>query len=143
VFIFEVQEMRMVFFECPGAVVTWDEDVRCVELRFRGFIEGADLRNACLGVLTLLTSKNASKVLTDSRDLRPLRPEDQQWIDVEWQQQAKTTGLAFNALVLPKSAVAKLTVNSVMKKIQVKQIEVAYFASVNEAKDWLRSKPRG
>lgn len=133
----------MPFFECPGAVVTWDADAACVILQFRAYIEGDDLRNACLSLLQLLKEKNGCKVLTDSRDLRALTPEDQRWIDVEWQQLAKNSGLTYNALVIPKSAVAKLTVASVMKKVEMEQIEVAYFATAEEAKAWLRSKKRG
>jgi hypothetical protein len=129
----------MAFYECPGAVVTWDADVKCVELRFRGYIEGDELRAAALSVLKLLETHRASKVLTDSRDLRALTQEDQRWIDVEWTQKAKSTGLAYNAVVLPKSAIAKMSVAAVMKKIP-NQIEFAYFASVEEARAWLRSK---
>jgi hypothetical protein len=130
----------MVFYECPGAVVAWDENMKCVELRFRGYIEGDDLRAAALSVLKLLEMHRASKVLTDTRDLKALTQEDQRWIDVEWTQKAKSTGLAYDAVVLPKSAVAKLSVAAVMKKIPVNQVEFAYFASVEEAKAWLRSK---
>jgi hypothetical protein len=130
----------MAFYECPGAVVSWNEDIKCVELRFRGYIEGDDLRAAALSVLKLLEMHRACKVLTDSRDLKALTQEDQRWIDVEWTQKAKSTGLAYDALVLPKSAVAKLSVNAVMKKMPAKQIEFAYFASIEEAKSWLRSR---
>ncbi|HLM73357.1 MAG TPA: STAS/SEC14 domain-containing protein [Polyangiaceae bacterium] len=119
--------------------MTWDADVKCVELRFRGYIEGDELRAAALSVLKLLETHRASKVLTDSRDLRALTQEDQRWIDVEWTQKAKSTGLAYNAVVLPKSAIAKMSVAAVMKKIP-NQIEFAYFASVEEARAWLRSK---
>jgi hypothetical protein len=130
----------MVFFECPGAVVTWDDAVKCVELRFRGYIEGNELREAALSVLTLLEKHRACKVLTDSRDMKALTQEDQRWIDVEWRQKAKSTGLTYNALVLPKSSVAKLSAAAVLKKLPANEIELAYFSSPEEAKRWLRSK---
>lgn len=130
----------MAFYECPGAIVTWNDDIKCVEMRFRGYIEGDDFRNASLSVLELMEMKGASKVLTDSRDMKALTQEDQRWIDVEWQQRARTTGLAYNAMVLPKSVVAKLSAAAVLKKIPANQIQVAYFSSVEEAKAWLRSR---
>jgi hypothetical protein len=129
----------MNFFECSGAVVSWDPAVKCVVLRFRGYIEGDDLRNASLSVLKLLEMHRANKVLTDSRDMHALTQEDQQWLDVEWKAKATATGVAYNALVLPKSTIAKLTVNAVMKKIPGK-IQIAYFSTPEEANKWLRSR---
>ena len=129
----------MNFFECSGAVVNWDPAVKCVVLRFRGYIEGDDLRNASLSVLKLLEMHRANKVLTDSRDMHALTQEDQQWLDVEWKAKATATGVAYNALVLPKSTIAKLTVNAVMKKIP-DEIQIAYFSTPEEANKWLRSR---
>jgi hypothetical protein len=129
----------MNFFECSGAVVSWDPAVKCVVLRFRGYIEGDDLRNASLSVLKLLEMHRANKVLTDSRDMHALTQEDQQWLDVEWKAKATATGVAYNALVLPKSTIAKLTVNAVMKKIP-DEIQIAYFSTPEEANKWLRSR---
>ncbi|HZF56493.1 MAG TPA: STAS/SEC14 domain-containing protein [Polyangiaceae bacterium] len=129
----------MNFFECSGAVVSWDPAVKCVVLRFRGYIEGDDLRNASLSVLKLLEMHRANKVLTDSRDMHALTQEDQRWLDVEWKAKATATGVAYNALVLPKSTIAKLTVNAVMKKIP-NEIQIAYFSTPEEANKWLSSR---
>ncbi len=129
----------MNFFECSGAVVSWDPAVKCVVLRFRGYIEGDDLRNAALSVLKLMEMHRANKVLTDSRDMHALTQEDQLWIDVEWKAKGMAAGVAYNALVLPKSTIAKLTVNAVMKKIPG-EIQIAYFSTPEEAKKWLGSR---
>ena len=130
----------MAFFECPGAVVTWDEDFKCVELRFRGYIEGEALRKACLSMLELLDSKRGTRLLTDSRELKVLKQDDQRWIDVEWQQRARLTDLAYNAVVLPKSAIGQLSVAAVVKKIPSKLFEIVHFSSIDDAREWLRSK---
>jgi len=129
----------MIFYECPGAVVSWDDAIKCVVLRFDGFIDGEDLRNAALSVLKLLKRHGARKVLTDSREMKALTQEDQRWIDVEWQGKARGVGLAYDAVVLPKSAVAKMSVAAVLKKMPG-TIEFAHFSSPEQAKEWLRSK---
>jgi hypothetical protein len=131
---------RMLFYECPGVIVTWDDTLKCAVMVFRGYIDGDELRNALLSIVKLMEANRARKLLTDARQMKAITQEDQRWVDVEWQEKATAAGLAYDAVVLPKSAVAQMAINAVVKKIQPGTIEFAYFSSTEEAAKWLRSK---
>jgi hypothetical protein len=130
----------MIVFECPGAIVTWDDSMKSAVVEFRGFVAGDELRTAALTVVKLLEAHRARKLLTDSREMRAVTQEDQQWLDVEWKGKVRAAGLAYDAVVLPKSAVAKMSLNAVVKKMPPGEIEFAYFSTVEEARIWLRSR---
>lgn len=130
----------MIIYQCPGIIVTWDDAIKSAVIEFRDFIDGDDFRNAALSVVKLLGERRGHKLLTDSRVMKAVTQEDQRWVDTEWQVKVRAAGLTHNAVVVPKSAVAKMVMNAVVKKIPAGAIEFAYFSDVEEAKRWLRSK---
>jgi hypothetical protein len=130
----------MIFYDSPGLVVSWDAAIKSAVLRFRGYTEGDDFRQAARSVLQVLEEKGANKLLTDARDMRAMTQEDQQWVDTEWHPRARAAGLTYNAVVQPRSATAKLSVVAVVRKFPAGSIELAYFTSLEEATKWLRAK---
>lgn len=130
----------MIFYESNGLVVAWDDATRCTVLRLERYAEGEELRKAIDSTLKLLEKRGANKLLTDSREMKVIRQEDQRWVDEDWLPRARVAGLAYNALVMPKSAIAWLTVDAMVKKVPVGEVEFGYFSDIEEAKSWLRSK---
>jgi hypothetical protein len=120
--------------------VSWDDAIKSAVIEFRDFIDGQDFRDAALSVVKLMEERRAHKLLTDSRVMKAVTQEDQRWVDTEWQGKVRAAGLTHNAVVVPKSAVGKMSMAAVIKKIPAGSIEFAYFSSIEEAKSWLRSK---
>jgi hypothetical protein len=130
----------MIYYESTGIVVSWDDALQSAAVEFRDFVDGDELRAAALSVVKLLEARRAHKLLTDSRAMKAVTQDDQQWLDTVWQKKVRAAGLTHNAVVVPKSTVGQMSLTAVVKKIPAGSIEFAYFSSLDEAKKWLRSK---
>jgi hypothetical protein len=121
--------------ETRSIVVTWDELSQAVIFRIAGHVEGEPLRQACDKTLELLESRQSSRLITDSREMKALTQKDQRWIDDDWGPRARAAGLRWNAILVPKSAVAQLTVTSLVNHFG--DLQFGYFFEEDEARRWL------
>jgi hypothetical protein len=130
----------MIFYQSKNLVVTWDDSIRCAVLQLDRYVAGEEFRKAADSTLNLLERRHACKLLTNSSEMRVLPQDDQRWVDEDWRPRATAAGLRYNAVVIPKNAIAQLTVETMMKKVPAGAIELAYFSDIEEAKSWLRFK---
>jgi hypothetical protein len=130
----------MIFYQSKNLVVTWDDSIRCAVLQLDRYVAGEEFRKAADSTLKLLERRHACKLLTNSSDMKALPQEDQRWVDEDWRPRATAAGLRYNAVVIPKSPTAQLTVENMMKRVPAGVIEFAYFSDIEEAKAWLHSK---
>ena len=120
--------------EIAGMTVSWDAPSHAVLIRICGYVEGEALRLPCNKAIELMISKRSSRIITDSREMRVLTQQDQQWIDDDWRPRARAAGLRRNAILVPKSAVAKLTMAAVLRKFD--EVQFGYFSELDEARKW-------
>ena len=66
-----------------------------------------------------------------------LNPADQERADREWVPQALEAGLRRFAIVMPESELAAGHIRERLDKVPQTAMEIAYFASVEEAREWL------
>jgi hypothetical protein len=66
-----------------------------------------------------------------------LNPKDQDRANREWLPRALKSGLKSFAIVVPASVVADMNLRDSMDKAAGAGLEVEYFATVEEARDWL------
>ncbi len=115
--------------------MSWDAQSHAVLIRIYGYVEGDALRVPCTKGIDLMISKRSSRLITDSREMKALTQADQQWIDDDWRPRARAAGLRQNAVLVPKSAVAKLTMAAVLRKFD--EVQFGYFSEMDEARKWL------
>jgi glutathione S-transferase len=121
--------------------VGWDAASQAVLVRVSGYVEDEALRDFCNKAIELMVSKRSSKLITDSREMKPLTLEDQRWIDEDWRPRAWAAGLRRNAILVPTSAVAKLSVTALVRKFD--EVQFGYFSEMDEARKWLTQVPEG
>jgi hypothetical protein len=126
-------------FEFEGITVTWDEPSNAAMVVFHGYVEGKVLREALDKVLEVLVAKGSSRLISDGRGMKALRQEDQLWIDEDWRPRARTAGLRLNAVLLPASAVATLSVKAIVRRVPSELTRFAYFNEIDEARAWFGS----
>jgi hypothetical protein len=119
-----------------GVSVTWDAPSHAVILRVWGFVEGETLRASCNEALQLLSKMGSKRLITDSLEIKPLTQADQRWVDEDWRPRAQAAGLRRNAILVPKSAVAQLTMNAVVRRFD--EVQFGYFSELAEAREWLK-----
>jgi hypothetical protein len=127
-----------VYFNRPGvAVVTWDPTLRAVYVDVQGWADSIELAALMEAGLQALTEHGGSRWLADGRKLKgnqKLRP----GIVEEFVPRALAAGLRRVALVIPNED-AMRAVDRLMRVLPATKADVAYFATVDEARSWLNS----
>ena len=130
----------MVYLDTPQALVRWDEPTKTAFIEWRGFADGQDYRNALNTLLEVMTSRGTRKILADTRLSKVITPEDQVWVTTNWMPRAVQAGFKWSALIVPKSALGKMSIDRMVEKLGPDNVvETKYFDDLEKARKWLRS----
>ncbi len=126
-----------VYLDIPGvALVKWDAAARAAHMQWLGWATPAEFRAANDALVTAIVEHHATKVLGDSRLIRVIQQTDQNWINSDWFPRILAAGLTRMALVIPASGLAKMNIDDMVSRV-ADQLDVAYFATLDEARQWL------
>ena len=135
----------MVYIDTLNALVMWDSVTRSVILEWRNFVFGDEYRDALDAVIKAMEENRSNKVLSDSRRMKAIPQDDQDWLLKEWVPRAYKAGLKHMAIVLPKSTLGQMTLQRLARvgpdKRLVSNDGTSYFETAEEAKRWFRSLP--
>ena len=127
-----------IYFSVPGvATVRWDGEHKIVFVEWDGWANTAEFTALLDAEVTALHEHQCSRLLADCRRQRILNPADQERADREWTPRAIEAGLKRFAIVLPLSEMAAGHLQERLGKVPPSAMQVAYFASVEEAREWL------
>ncbi|HSS60938.1 MAG TPA: STAS/SEC14 domain-containing protein [Candidatus Limnocylindrales bacterium] len=127
-----------VYFSVPGvATVKWDASSETVCVEWDGWANTSEFRSLLDAEVKALRDHRASRLLADCRRQRVLNPADQERADKEWVPLALEAGLRRFAIVLPESDIAAGHLRERLGKVSPTAMQIAYFASVEEALEWL------
>lgn len=131
-----VKQGDNVYYATPGvATVRWDEPTQTVVVEWDGWANSAEFKALLDAEVRALHDHQGSRVLADCRNQRVLNPADQDRANQEWVPAALKAGLKRFAVVLPVSDMAAGHLRERLGKVS--DMQVAYFASVDEAREWL------
>jgi hypothetical protein len=127
-----------VYFNRPGvAVVIWDPKLQAVYAEAQGFADSTELAALLEAGLQALTEHRGSRWLIDGRNMTVIKQSDQDWIDQKFFPRALAGGLKRMGWVIPKSGLAMMNVDQLVRRLPSARFEAAYFATVEEARSWL------
>lgn len=130
-----------VYINLPGvAVVKWDRASRAAHMEWQGWASPVEFRAANDALVRAMVDHGGSKILGDSREIRVIQETDQDWVNSDWFPRILAAGLTRMALVLPASGVAKMNIDSLVSRV-ADRLDVAYFATLAEARIWLAAPP--
>jgi len=127
----------MIYWEEPHLVIHWDDEVKCVQMEWKGFSYGELFRTGLNKGLQLVIERKTHRWLADLRKLGIVNQEDQNWSNNDWFPRALLGGVRRMAIVVPTSELAKMSVDAIMSKVDSLQLEIAYFDDVAKAKEWV------
>lgn len=128
------------YYSVPGvATVKWDEAHQTVFVEWDGWANTAEFSALLDAEVAALEDHHGSRLLADCRRQRVLNPADQERADREWVPRAIEVGLKRFAIVLPVSDMAAGHLQERLGKVPPTAMQIAYFASVEEAREWLAS----
>lgn len=127
-----------VYFNVPGvAIVEWEPSSKAVFVEWQGWATPTEFRAALDAGHVALRQRHSSRWLADCRNLRAVQQSDQEWLDRVWFPQMLAAGLTRMAIVIPKSALALMNVEAILSRVPESEMDVGYFATVEEATAWL------
>jgi hypothetical protein len=133
-----------VFFNRPGvAIVKWDPGLQAVSTEWQGWADRSEFLAVLDASLAAIKRHHASRGLVDSLKQEALSPPDQDWVNQDWFPRALAAGLRRLALVIPESALVMMSIEDVLSRVRGTMLDVAYFATVAEARTWLVLKAAG
>jgi stage II sporulation SpoAA-like protein len=125
-----------VYFTVPGiATVRWDEPQTTVCVEWDGWANAAEFKSLLDAEVKALRDHKGTRLLADCRRQRVLNLADQERANREWLPEVVAAGLKRFAIVLPESETAAGHLRERLSSVT--EMEVAYFATVEEARDWL------
>jgi hypothetical protein len=119
--------------------VDYDVDMPGVVMIWRGYATSAVFRAANEQVLNTIGERRAKKLLGDITEFVLIGAEDQDWLNNVWLPSAMEAGLRMVALVTPNFYFNRVAVENVVKKLDPTRLQVAYFATRDEAREWLKA----
>ena len=132
----------MIHHDWPWLTIHWDDSCQAVWLQWKSYVEGAPGGEGLNRGIELLRSKRATRWLADVRMLGPVRQVDQQWVNQDWFPRVINAGLRSMATVSPQSAIARMSMRQIMRKVNEIDIITADFDDLEQARVWLRSQPK-
>lgn len=115
----------------------WDSTSKAAHIEWQGWANSTEFREANDALIRVITNHRTSKILGDSRSIKAIRQPDQDWVNNDWFPRILAAGLRRMAMVLPASGLAKMNIDGMVSRVPESQLDVAYFATLDEARGWL------
>lgn len=133
----------MKLFENESVIVSIDESIPCLEWIGKRALNSQAFRESEKQSLAFY-QKYKPKYPTlewfvDARKIRSLLPEDVEWVAQEILPQFAVAGLTKEVFVIPESAIGRFVVKDYTDLATGKTVEIQAFASVEDAKNWLKA----
>ena len=131
-----------VYFNTPGtASVRWDPELKAVVETWEAWANATEFAAMLDAGVRALAENHGFRWLADCRRQRVLKAADQTLGNQQWLPRALAAGLKRFAVVLPESGLAKFNIQLHLGAAAAAQMDVAYFATADEARRWVAETP--
>ena len=115
-----------------------DQDSNAVKAIFDNYIKDEDFKTFARQILDKVRSSGKKKLLYDTRGLKVMSQEVQDWINQVWFPEANQIGVSHMAFIMPESVFGKMSMEQTnSQKDKVGNINIQYFSGMDTAKEWL------
>jgi hypothetical protein len=127
-----------VLYSSETLTLSWVPTDRYLKVERSGFIKGAAFRRELELIVEELTARRASRQLNDFRKMKPVAPDDQDFINRDWLPRLVRAGLRHSAVLAPESAIAQMSLTAIVARVADTELVTQYFAHQDAAVAWLR-----
>ena len=124
-------------------------EVPCLVVQWHGFANRQQFRSLMdRGLALYITEASRTRPLgwlADTRLISAITPDNQQWLNTDWNPRAYATGIRHVSFVLAESVFGQMSVQSYTVNTEVAAayvIEPSHHRTLPEAKRWLRAALR-
>lgn len=130
-----------IYVDEPYLSISWDGLHQHVYTQWKAFANSAELRAGLLKGIRAIREHKAVAYVSDTRKVKVIVPDDQQWIKETWLPQAVGAGLKRIAFVTAPTGLGKLTVEDVAGLIDGDRLQSGTFDSMAAARKWVSEAP--
>ncbi|WP_139999307.1 hypothetical protein [Paenibacillus paridis] len=127
----------MISYQSTHGEVSWDKGLKAVVMEWKGFAYGVEFQTIMNRGIELLSEMRSGRLLMDARKGSAIKAEDQDWIRQTFVSHAFGNGLRYFAMVLPKSTIAKLSLDRTVNQLGELPYELMNFSEMEDAMQWL------
>jgi hypothetical protein len=131
-----------VYVDEPWLLMRWDPVRQLVHSEWRAFANSVELRASLLRGIDAIKDHHAVGYLTDTRKVKVVVHDDQEWIKEVWLPLAIRAGLKRIAVITATRGLGKLTVEDVVGLADDRGLQSRTFESVEAGSQWA-SQARG
>ncbi len=118
--------------------LTIDQETNAVKAIFDNFIKDEDFKQFAQQILDRVKVSGKKKLLYDTRGLKVMSKEVQDWINEVWFSEANKIGITHMAFIIPENIFGKISMEQTNSKGEkVGNINIEYFMGMTAAKEWL------
>jgi hypothetical protein len=126
-----------IYVDEPWQTLRWDDVHKCVHSEWKAFANSAEFRAGLVKGLQAAGDHHAARYLSDTRKVKVIVNEDQEWVRDTWAPLAVAAGVKRVALVTAQSGLGKLTTEEITRMVDTKGLAMRHFATVAAAREWL------
>lgn len=119
--------------------ISLDEQEKVIELKWNGFVNSQNYRNALDKALDIAKENGITKWLTDARKVKVISLSDQEWVISDWVPRAVKCGYKYQAMIVPEDAFGKMSSDELVSEVEGKSIVAKNFTDKSNALTWLNS----
>lgn len=123
--------------EADSYTIEWDGDIGAVIHTWTAFTTGQRFRDGCTELLEVIRTRDASKVLIDTRGIQAHDEADKQWLVSEWIPMVIRAGVEYTATVHPDSVIAAMEMEDVAADVADVEGNQLVTGDHDEARRWL------
>jgi hypothetical protein len=130
----------MILLEDDCIVFVWEENVKAIVGTWKGKQPSGEKVKATFNkLLEIVSDKKPRSYLADTREMPPMNKELEVWLTQNWLPRILAIGVKYFATVVPTSALARITLDSLVKTSKLEGVPM--FDNVEEAWAWLKAQP--
>jgi len=118
--------------------ISYLQDVKAVYLKWIGFANFEQFKEACNFSLELLIREKASKMIADNRLGKAVPKTSQDWLNDDWFPTAFKAGYRTSAVIVSENIFNEIAVKNIVNQMDKEKFTVQYFKALEEAKGWVR-----
>ena len=130
-----------VYVDQPWLLMRWDPIHQIVQSEWRAFANSVELRASLLRGIDAIKDHHAVGYLTDTRKVKVIVHDDQEWIKDTWLPMAINAGLKRIAVITAAVGLGKLTVEDVVGLVDDRGLQSRTFESIEAGLKWASPAP--
>ena len=135
----------MIYFENEAAILYVFPERNFAATQWKGFASSAMLREVLQKALDLISDHAVYYWLSDNRNMKVIRPADQEYINTEWLQEfISRSEVRKSASLEPEDVFGKISTENIKRVAdQLIPFDTAFFNNLEEATQWLGVEIKG